>query len=107
MTSSHESDVSVGVYKTIDGGQTWNESNKGLRHIETNDIQIDPLNPDVLYLAMDVPRFIQGTLLSCPLHGAVFNLKTGEVMAPPAFEDLQTFKLKIEGTSVSVKNPDT
>ena len=50
--------------------------------------------------------FIQGTLISCPLHGAVFNLKTGEVMAPPAFEDLQTFKLKIEGTSVSVKNPD-
>ena len=64
MTSSHESDVSEGVYKTIDGGQTWNESNKGLRHIETNDIQIDPLNPDVLYLAMDVPRFIQGTLLA-------------------------------------------
>jgi 3-phenylpropionate/trans-cinnamate dioxygenase ferredoxin subunit len=50
--------------------------------------------------------FIQGTLISCPLHGAVFDLKTGEVMAPPAFEDLQTFKLKIEGTSVSVKNPD-
>ena len=50
--------------------------------------------------------FIQGTLISCPLHGAVFDLKTGEVMAPPAFEDLQTFKLKIEGTSVSVQNPD-
>lgn len=50
--------------------------------------------------------FIQGTLISCPLHGAVFDLKTGEVMAPPAFEDLQTFKLKIVGTSVSVQNPD-
>ena len=50
--------------------------------------------------------FIQGTLISCPLHGAVFDLKTGEVMAPPAFEDLQTFKLKIEGSSVSVQNPD-
>lgn len=64
MTSSHESDVSEGVYKTTDGGQTWSESNKGLRHNETNDIQIDPLNPDVLYLAMDVPRFIQGTFLA-------------------------------------------
>ena len=50
---------------------------------------------------------IQGTLISCPLHGAVFNLKTGEVMAPPAFEDLDTFMLKIEGTSISVKNPET
>ena len=51
--------------------------------------------------------FIQGTLISCPLHGAVFDLKTGEVMAPPAFEDLDTFILKIEGTSISVKNPET
>ncbi len=50
---------------------------------------------------------IQGTLISCPLHGAVFNLKTGEVMAPPAFEDIDTFILKIEGTSISVKNPET
>ena len=50
---------------------------------------------------------IQGTLISCPLHGAVFDLKTGEVMAPPAFEDLKTFKLKIEGTSISVQNPET
>ena len=50
---------------------------------------------------------IQGTLISSPLHGAVFDLKTGEVMAPPAFEDLETFKLKIEGTSISLKNPET
>ena len=47
--------------------------------------------------------FIQGTLISCPLHGAVFDLKTGEVMSPPAFDDLQTFKLKIKGTSISVQ----
>ena len=50
---------------------------------------------------------IQGTLISCPLHGAVFNLKTGEVMAPPAFEDIDSFILKIEATSISVKNPET
>ena len=48
---------------------------------------------------------IQGTLISCPLHGAVYDLKSGEVMAPPAFEDLQTFKLKIEGTSIRVESP--
>ena len=49
--------------------------------------------------------YIQGSLISCPLHGAVYDLKSGEVMAPPAFEDLQTFKLKIEGTSISVESP--
>ena len=50
---------------------------------------------------------IQGTLISCPLHGAVFDLKTGEVMSQPSFEHIETFKLKIEGTSISLKNPET
>ena len=49
--------------------------------------------------------FIQGTLVSCPLHGAVFDLKTGEVKSPPAFEDLKVFELKIDGTSICIKNP--
>ena len=83
MTSSHESDVSEGVYKTTDGGQTWSESNKGLRHKETNDIQIDPLNPDVLYLAMDVPRFIQGTLLA-----GVYKSTDGAASWKPASDGL-------------------
>ena len=48
--------------------------------------------------------FIQGTLISCPLHGAVFDLKTGEVKSPPAFEDLKVFELKIDGTSICIKN---
>ena len=47
---------------------------------------------------------IQGTLISCPLHGAVYDLKSGEVMTPPAFEDLQTFELKIEGACISVES---
>ena len=47
---------------------------------------------------------IQGTLISCPLHGSVFDLKSGEVMTPPAFEDLQTFELKIEGACISVES---
>ena len=38
----------------------------------------------------------------CPLHGAVFDLTDGSVQSPPAFEDLRTFKLKIDGTSISI-----
>ena len=83
MTSSHESDVSEGLYKTTDGGLSWNEANRGLRHKETNDIQIDPLNPDVLYLAMDVPRFIQGTLLA-----GVYKSTDGAATWQPVSEGL-------------------
>ena len=48
---------------------------------------------------------IQGTLISCPLHGAVFDLKSGQVMSPPAFENLLTFDLKITGSSIYIKGP--
>jgi photosystem II stability/assembly factor-like uncharacterized protein len=41
-----------GVYKTTDGGQTWNR----ILHVDQNtgaaDLSIDPQNPDVLYAAM-------------------------------------------------------
>ena len=47
---------------------------------------------------------INGNFISCPVHGAVFDLSDGSVQAPPAFEDLETFEVKIEDTLISVKN---
>ena len=46
---------------------------------------------------------ITGNFISCPVHGAVFDLTDGSVQSPPAFEDLLTFEVKVEGTSISVK----
>ena len=43
--------------------------------------------------------------ISCPVHGAVFDLTDGSVQSPPAFEDIKTFQVKIEGTSIRVKKP--
>jgi len=48
---------------------------------------------------------ITGNFISCPVHGAVFDLTDGSVQSPPAFEDLLTFEVKVEGTSISVKKP--
>ena len=41
-------------------------------------------------------------MISCPLHGAVFDLKTGAVLTPPASEDLKSYEVKIEGTTISL-----
>ena len=46
---------------------------------------------------------IIGNYITCPVHGAVFDLTDGSVQSPPAFEDLNTFEVKIEGTSISIK----
>ena len=43
--------------------------------------------------------------ISCPVHGAVFDLTDGSVQSPPAFEDIKTFEVLVEGTSISVKKP--
>ena len=40
---------------------------------------------------------IEGDAVECWLHGARFNLATGEVESPPATVPLQTFESKVEG----------
>ena len=47
---------------------------------------------------------IIGNFITCPVHGAVFDLTDGSVQSPPAFEDLRTFEVKVDGTSISIKN---
>jgi len=39
----------------------------------------------------------------CPRHGAKFCIKTGAVTAPPAYEDIKTFPVKVENGKVWVK----
>lgn len=41
--------------------------------------------------------------ISCPLHGARFNIKTGVVTAPPAFEDVATFAVRIVDDNIQVE----
>lgn len=36
----------------------------------------------------------------CPRHGAKFCIKTGAVTAPPAYEDIKTFPVRIENGKV-------
>ena len=50
MTSRFESVKAIGVYKTVNGGQLWQPVNNGL-DLETNDLQIDPADPETLYAA--------------------------------------------------------
>ncbi len=39
----------------------------------------------------------------CPLHLSQFDLKTGEVLNPPATVPLQRFNVKIEGETIFVE----
>ena len=41
--------------------------------------------------------------VSCPWHGAVFNVKTGACTGGPAKSDVKSFPVKVEGDDVLVE----
>lgn len=47
---------------------------------------------------------IEGDVIVCPRHGARFSIKTGEVLAPPAYEDVATFPVRVESGMVQVED---
>ena len=52
MTTLHETETAIGIYKTIDGGENWSPVNDGL-DLHTNDLQMDRSDPNTLYAATE------------------------------------------------------
>ena len=46
---------------------------------------------------------LNGEIVTCPWHGANFNVKTGAVTNPPARAGVQSFPVKVEGNDVLVE----
>ncbi len=45
---------------------------------------------------------LDGTVVTCPWHGATFEVKTGGVLGPPAANGLRSYEVKVEGDDVLV-----
>lgn len=41
--------------------------------------------------------------LECPLHGAQFDVQTGEAKTPPATEAVETFEVRVRNNTIEVK----
>ena len=46
---------------------------------------------------------LNGEIVTCPWHGANFNVKTGAVTNPPARAGVRSFPVKVEGIDVLVE----
>ena len=46
---------------------------------------------------------VDGGKVVCPWHEAEFDLTTGEVLSPPAFEGVKSYKVVVEGNEVKVE----
>ena len=48
---------------------------------------------------------LNGEEVECPLHGSAFNVTTGEVLTPPADENVRVFEVRIEGQDILIGPP--
>lgn len=46
---------------------------------------------------------LDGTVVTCGCHGAQFDVTTGAVLAPPAYEPLKAYALRVEQGNVVVE----
>jgi len=46
---------------------------------------------------------VSGYEVTCPWHGASFDIRTGEVLCPPAYEDVARYNVRVTGTDIEVE----
>ena len=46
---------------------------------------------------------VLGTEVTCPWHGAIFDVSTGSVLGPPAPRDVAHYAVRVEGEDIEVK----
>lgn len=47
---------------------------------------------------------VEGEQIVCPRHGARFSIKTGAVLAPPAYEPIHTFPVRVQAGRIQVRD---
>jgi len=83
-----------------------------MKSVEVDGVQIMVCNVDGEYYAVHdecthecfplSEGSLAGHTVICMLHGASFDLKTGDILAPPAYEPLKTYRVRVDGESVRV-----
>ena len=48
---------------------------------------------------------VEGTTVTCPLHGATYDVTTGHVLGPPASEAVAHYNVQVEGNDIKVETP--
>ena len=84
----------------------------GVLLVEVNNREISLFNIDGDIYAIDEicshadgplsEGYLEGYEIECPFHGARFNIKTGEVTAPPAVVSVDVFDVRIVGDDIEI-----
>jgi biphenyl 2,3-dioxygenase ferredoxin component len=47
--------------------------------------------------------YVEGDVVECNFHGGQFNIRTGEVVAPPCMEPVKTYRTRVEHGMVVIE----
>ena len=84
-----------------------------MKAVAVNGVQIALCNVDGVYYAIDdtcphrSASLAEGDLIgkeiTCPLHGAIFDVTTGEVLEGPAGENLSCYRVRVSGSDIEIE----
>lgn len=95
-----------GLYKTTDGGQSWQQVLKISENTGVTDVVMDPRNPDVLYCATYQRRRHVWTLINGGPEAAIYKTTDGGNSWEKLENGLPTGELGRIGLGISSANPD-
>jgi photosystem II stability/assembly factor-like uncharacterized protein len=95
-----------GLYKTTDGGKTWNKSLNISENTGINNVVIDPRNPDVLYATSEQRRRHIFTKIGGGPESAVYKSKDAGKNWDKIMNGLPAEHIGGMGLAVSPVNPD-
>ena len=49
---------------------------------------------------------LDGHVIECPLHFALFDVRTGKLLSGPVAADVATYEVRVDGGTVYVKRPE-
>ena len=95
-----------GIYKTTDGGTTWNKVLDISENTGVNNIVLDPRNPDVLYATSEQRRRHVFTKIGGGPESAVYKSKDAGKTWNKIMTGLPTVDIGGMGIAISPVNPD-
>ena len=100
--------------RSVTVGSTRNIKPGELAAFDVEGVRIAVANADGRFFAIDDTctheqcslageGTLEGTVVTCGCHGAQFDVTTGAVLAPPAFEPVKTYPLRIDGGNLVIE----
>jgi photosystem II stability/assembly factor-like uncharacterized protein len=95
-----------GLYKTADGGKTWNKMLNISENTGVNNVVLDPRNPDILYATSEQRRRHVYTKIGGGPESAVYKSKDAGKTWEKIMKGLPSVDIGGTGLAISQVNPD-